>query len=207
MDFYNKLKKVFSCLLLLGLLCSTAAAADSDSTGDRIWDKDFGQNETYTWNYLSYSGFYYDLDSGLGSEEMKIEDIGRTIDEGKLIYTTEPLNTDFEFKKWGEYQVIGFMAEKYFAGYLEASDLVDEDVSLIQDGALSKILLDSDESISVHTGSSLELKEGYSLYIAQVDINGEKVWVQLKKDDKVVDEGFIGSKQNYIYEADLGDAE
>lgn len=207
MDFYNKLKKVFSCLLLLGLLCSTAAAADSDSTGDRIWDEDSDQDKSYTWNYLSYSGFYYDLDSGLGSEEMKIEDIGRTIDEGKLIYTTEPLNTDFEFKKWGEYQVIGFMAEKYFAGYLEASDLVDEDVSLIQDGALSKILLDSDESISVHTGSSLELKEGYSLYIAQVDINGEKVWVQLKKDDKVVDEGFIGSKQNYIYEADLGDAE
>lgn len=206
MDAYKNLKKIFTCLLLLGLLCTTAAAEDS-KTGDRIWDGN-NQSDDYTWTSLSYSGFYYDLDSGLGSEEMKINNIGNTIDAEDLVYTTKPIETDFEYGKWGSYQVIGFMAEKYFAGFQEENtSVVDDDVSLIKEGVLSRVLIDSDERESVYTGSSLELEEGYSLNIAEVDVNGETVWVQLKKDGKIIDDAFIQGKGNYIYETDLGDAE
>ena len=34
-----------------------------------------------------------------------------------------PAETKFKHNQWGYYQVIGFMAEKYFAGYTDDSNL------------------------------------------------------------------------------------
>jgi len=179
---------------------------ESDSSGNRIWQE--GMPTTYTWTAQSYSGFYYDLDTGVSSEEMTITDIGRSIDSGNIVYVTRPTETDFEYSDWGSYQIIGFMAEKYFAGYSENnSTVIDDDVSTISDGILSKILIDSDDKKSANTGDSLALEEGYSLNVLEVDVNGDSVWIQLEKDGDVVDEAFVGSDENYVYEADIGEAE
>ena len=181
------------------------------SSGNRIWDEDAGLSSTYTWNALSYSGFYYDLDTGEHSETMTIEGIGengRNIKEGNIEYSTSPLETDFEHDDWGSYEVIGFMAEKYFAGYYEDNcTFADDDISLIDEGVLSKVLIDTDDKKSMYTGSALELKEGYSLSIEQVDVSGETVWVKLEKDGDSVDEAFLQSGDDYVYENDIGDAE
>ncbi|HII79289.1 MAG TPA: hypothetical protein HA261_02545, partial [Methanosarcina sp.] len=83
-------------------------------------------------------------------------------------------------------QVIGFMAERYFAGYTKNSSFVNKDVSAISEGQLSKILIDNDDKKSLYTGSSLILEEGYSLNIVEVDVKGDKVWVQLEKDGDVI---------------------
>ncbi|AYK15244.1 MAG: S-layer protein domain-containing protein [Methanosarcina flavescens] len=178
---------------------------EAPSSGNRIWEE--GMPTTYTWNAQSYSGFYYDLDSGVSSEEMKIENIERSIDSGNIKYITRPTETDFEYNKWGSYQVIGFMAEKYFAGYSENSSVIGDDVSLISDGILSKILIDSDDKKSAYAGDSLILEDGYSLNVVEVDVNGKTVWIQLEKDGNVVDDAFISSGQDYVYETDLGEAE
>ncbi|HII81093.1 MAG TPA: hypothetical protein HA261_12065 [Methanosarcina sp.] len=176
------------------------------SSGNRIWED--GMGTTYTWNAQSFSGFYYDLDSGVSSEEMTIKDIKRNIKEGDIEYSTRPTETDFEHGKWGSYQIIGFMAEKYFAGYSKSnSTVIGDDVSLISDGILSKILTDSDDKKSAYTGDSIELEDGYSLNIVEVDVSGKRVWVQLEKDGNVVDDNFITSDQDYVYETDIGDAE
>ena len=146
------------CLLLaLGLLCETAAAVISNSTGDRIWDENANQSLTYTWTPQTYSGFYYDLDTGEGSEYMTIHLTAgsRSIAKNGLEYETKPIETEFEYGDWGSYQVIGFMAERYFAGYTENSSFVNEEISVISDGQLSKILIDSDDRESMYTGSSL----------------------------------------------------
>ena len=42
--------------------------------------------------------------------------------------------------------------------------------------------------------------------IKEVDVNGNSVWVQLEKDGKVVDDGFVSSDQDYVYKTDLGKA-
>lgn len=176
------------------------------SSGNRIWED--GMDTTYTWTAQSFSGFYYDLDSGVSSENMTIEDIGRNIDAGNIEYSTKPTETDFEYNDWGSYQIIGFMAEKYFAGYSEnGSEVIRDDISLIDDGVLSKILIDSDDKESAYSGDSFELEDGYSLNIVEVDVNGESVWVQLEKDGDVVDDGFITSGEDYIYETEIGEAE
>jgi S-layer protein (TIGR01567 family) len=176
---------------------------DASNSGNRIWEK--GMQTTYTWNAQSFSGFYYDLDSGVSSEEMTITDIGRSIDSGDIKYTTKPTETDFEHNDWGSYQVIGFMAEKYFASYSKSnSTVIGKDISPISDGILSKILIDSDDKKSLNTGESLALEDGYSLNIVEVDVNGKSVRVQLEKDGNVVDEGFITSGEDYVYKKDLG---
>jgi S-layer protein (TIGR01567 family) len=179
------------------------ATAKDNSTGNRIWEE--GMPTTYTWTAQSFSGFYYDLDSGVSSESMTITDIGRSIDSGDIVYKTTPTETKFEHNGWGTYQLIGFMADKYFAGYTEGnSTVVGEGISPISNGILSKILIDIDDKKSASSGEALALEEGYSLNVKEVDVNGNSVWIQLEKDGKVVDDGFISSGKDYIYEADLG---
>ncbi|AKB84007.1 S-layer family duplication domain protein [Methanosarcina barkeri 3] len=184
---------------------TVTVGSTDNSTGNRIWEE--GMPETYTWTAQSYSGFYYDLDSGVSSEEMTIKDIDRSIKSENIEYSTKPTKTDFEYNAWGSYQIIGFMAEKYFAGYTENSTVIDDDISPISEGILSKILIDSDDKKSANAGDSLVLEEGYSLNIVEVDINGKSVRVQLEKDGDVVDEAFLQSGDNYVYKTDLGKAE
>jgi S-layer protein (TIGR01567 family) len=191
---------------MLGFLCETANAQFSGSEGSRIWDENTGQNLTYTWTPQTYSGFYYDLDTGEGSESMTIQlsEGSRVVPKNGLQYETTPIETGFEYGDWGSYQVIGFMAERYFAGYTENSSFVGDEVSAISSGQLSKILIDSDDRKSLYTGSSLILEEGYSLNIVEVDVNGNTVWVQLVKDGNIVDEGFLSSNKDYVYKTDIG---
>jgi S-layer protein (TIGR01567 family) len=131
----------------------------------------------------------------------------RSVQKNGLQYETRPVETQFEHKNWGTYQVIGFMAERYFAGYTENSSFVNDDISVISDGQLSKILIDSDDRRSMYTGSSLILEEGYSLNVVEVDVNGDTVWVQLEKDGDVIDDGFLTSNSDYVYKTDLGEAD
>lgn len=176
-------------------------------SGDRIWDANANQALDYTWTALSYSGFYYDLDSGEGSETMTIHldsRSDRSIGRGDLIYETTPIATDFKYRNWGKYQVIGFMAEKYFAGYLDTTQFADE-ISVMSDGILAKVLIDENDKKSLFAGSSLTLENGYSLNIVEVDVNGNNVYVTLSKDGSKVDETIVKDNGTYVYETDLGD--
>ncbi|WP_321420364.1 S-layer protein domain-containing protein [uncultured Methanomethylovorans sp.] len=176
-------------------------------SGDRIWDADANQSLDYTWTALSYSGFYYDLDTGEGSETMTIHldsDSDRSIEEGDLEYETTPITTEFQYNKWGDYQVIGFMAEKYFAGYLDNTEFADAN-SIISNGILSKVLIDENDKKSVYAGSSLTLENGYALNLVEADVNGNNVYVTLSKDGSQVDETVVKDNGTYIYKAELGD--
>ena len=187
-----------------------ACAATNNSTGNLIWDADEGLSLEYSWTAMSYSGFYFDMDSGKGSEVLTVKldsKTDRVIDDGDLEYSTAPIKTDFEQGDWGSYQVIGFMAEQYFAGYTSATKFTDDDVSLMADGELSKVLIDSDEKKSLFTGSSLVLEEGYELDIVEVDMNGNNLLVNLKKDGELIDMDVISGDDDYVYKKDLGSNE
>lgn len=205
----KKYTKLFYLVLALGLLCGTATALASNSTGDRIWDANSGQSLTYTWTPQTYSGFYYDLKTGEGSENLTVQlsKGSRNIDANKLLYETKAIETDFEHSAWGPYDVIGFMAERYFAGYTKNSSFAKKDISMISNGQLSKILIDTNDRKSLYTGSSLVLEEGYSLNVVEVNVNGDVVHVQLQKDGKVIDDGFISSNTDYVYSTRLGGTE
>ncbi|WP_407356738.1 S-layer protein domain-containing protein [Methanolobus sp. WCC5] len=188
------------------VMLAGVAIAANNSTGNRIWDANENMSLEYTWTALSYSGFYYDLDSGVGSETLTIKldsNTDRSIGEGDLEYSTSPISTSFEQGDWGSYQVIGFMAERYFAAYTDDTGFTD-DVSLISDGILTKVLLDNDEKVSLYSGSSLVLEEGYELNIVEVDLNGNSVMVTLEKDGTEIDTDIVSSNDDYVYEAEIG---
>ena len=186
---------------------SIEAKAADNSTGNRIWDESQNMTtESYTWNAQSFSGFYYDLDSGVSSESMTIKKIGRSINSGDIEYVTKPAVTKFKYSQWGNYTVIGFMADKYFAGYTDDSVPVQDNISPISNGILSKILIDSNDKKSMTSGQALALDEGYSMSIKEVNVNGDQVWIQLEKDGKVVDDEFIASGKDLVYKTDLGKA-
>ncbi|MBC7086232.1 MAG: S-layer protein [Methanomethylovorans sp.] len=200
-----KIKILMVTMFCLGLL-STTALAVNNSTGNRIWDANLQPSLNYSWTPLSYSGFYYDLDSGEGSEMLTIKldsYSDRSIERDDLMYSTRPIETAFERREWGSFQIIGFMAERYFAGYSNNTAFTKQ-VSLIADGQLAKVLINDNDQKSLFTGSSLVLKEGYVLDITEIDLNGNKVFITLKKNDVQVDSTVIASNQDYIYKTRVG---
>jgi len=183
------------------------------SATDRIWRE--GKNPaTYTWNPQTFSGFFYDLDDDVGTETLTVHlkesggSYDRSIKEGELEYETKADSISFDFRGWGEYQVIGFMAQKYFAGYMGTDrDVVDKEISLLDEEELREVLIDDDEEYTVDTGSVLQLEEGYEIRIKEIDLDGNKVWFALAKDgeevdSKVIDPRDLGSS-TYKYEIDL----
>ncbi|MDR2944695.1 MAG: hypothetical protein LBU81_06430 [Methanosarcinales archaeon] len=168
------------------------------TTGDRIWDASLNMPTTYNWTARSFSGFYYDLDTGEGSEWMTIRDIGRTIDEGDIEYKTTTSNVSFAYDEWNEYQIVGFMGDKYYAGY--GSD------SLMKNGNLSKVLIDSDESGNYRVGQYLALEEGYAIKLEQIDVNGNAARLIVEKDGKQVGDGVVnasGGNKTFVYEKNI----
>ncbi|NPV61784.1 MAG: S-layer protein [Methanotrichaceae archaeon] len=163
----------------------------------------------FTWNPYNFEGFYYDIDDDIGTENLTAKITGIKIDDGDLLYETRPQSVSFEFNKWGKYDVIGFMADKFFAGYNDDTEFTDP-FSIISEGELRRVLMDSDDDQTIATGSVLPLEEGYELRIKQVDINGNKVYLALAKDGSEVDSkvvtpsSSIDTSSNYLYKVDIG---
>ncbi|MGV8089689.1 MAG: S-layer protein domain-containing protein, partial [Methanothrix sp.] len=165
----------------------------------------------FTWNPYNFEGFYYDIDDDVGTETMTMRISGGSkIEEGDLEYSTKSQPVKFEFSDWGKYDVIGFMADKYFAGYNDETEFTDE-ASIIGEGQLRRVLTDSDDSRTIASGSVLSLEEGYELRIKQVDLTGNKVYLALAKDGDEVDSKVVtpsndptDGSSNYLYKIDMG---
>jgi len=178
---------------------------DDEKPADRIW-REGTSDDKYTWDYRSFSGFFYDMENDVGTEELTVNLAGssRTIDSDNLVYKTSPKDLDFKYGYWGDYQVIGFMAEKYFAGYIgDENGLFSEGQSFLDEGQLRQVLIDNDDSQTLASGSALTLEEGYELQIKQIDIDGEKVYLGLSKDGEEIDSKVVspeGSLKSSTYE-------
>lgn len=168
------------------------------ASGDRIWDDSLDMPaDQYEWNGRTFSGFFYDLDTGDGNETMVISNIGRTIDKGDIIYTTTVADVDYEYDGWDSYQVVGFMGDKYFAG--------SDAGSLMRGGNLSKILVDSDERENYRIDQYITLEEGYAVRIDQIDVNGNAALLVVEKDGKDVGSSVVNASGNgtFIYEKNI----
>ncbi len=186
---------------------SDSTSNETEFGTDRIWREGISPLE-YTWTPQTFSGFFYDLKNDVGTEKLtvRLQTSGRSIDSGDLTYSTNAQDTDFEFSDWGSYQVIGFMADKYFAGY-KANDVFDKDRSLINDGQLRRVLMDRSDESTITTGSVMPLEEGYELRIKQIDLNGNKVYLALAKDGEEVDSKVVSPENaksaTYQYKVDI----
>ncbi len=178
------------------------------------------------WTPKNFAGFYYDIDNDLGAESIQMTITNGKLDEPNGVrYATTSQLDDFDFGGWGWYNCIGFLGEKYFAGYSMDTPYTDGyenypelyrqslDRNTLVDEQLLKVLIDDDTEMTVTSGTPLRLHEGYELAIKSIDIDGNKVYLELSKDGAVVDSKVVSpSKDNavmadktYYYKRDVGD--
>ncbi len=67
---------------------------------------------------------------------------------------------------------------------------------------LEKILVDDDTEKTVTSGTPLKLEEGYELAIKSIDIDGNKVYLELSKDGAVVDSKVVSPSKDGATMAD-----
>jgi len=153
---------------------------------------------TAEWDPTNFAGFYYDIDNNIGLESLTMTITGDALEEPNgVVYQTEAKQNDFDFEGWGKYWTIGFLADEYFAAYVEGTPawayLYDDstDANLMVDELLSKILIDDDEERTFNTGTSLKLADGYELTVTSIDPDTGKVNLELRKNGQPVDTGAV----------------
>ena len=131
-------------------------------------------------------------------------------------------------KPWGQYYIISFLGDKYFAAYSDtqtatmiADNLIDPWLynkstsrNLMINRQISKVLMDDNMEMTVTSSTPLKLEEGYELAIKYIDVDGNKVYLELSKKGSVVDSKVVSpSKDNptmddktYYYKKDVGDS-
>ena len=172
---------IIAALMLMAVFVSAASAATSVNTVEvrsPVFSGATLSAITVDFDYTEFAGFYYDIDDDIGSESLRITSVDnpRTIRDNGLTYRTEIQEVGYAYDDWaGEYPKMGFLAQEYVA--------VNG-----QPDVLSKLLLDSDDKYTLRVGQSLELAEGYALTPKQIDVDGNKVWLELTKDGAYLDD-------------------
>ncbi|NOQ48629.1 MAG: PGF-pre-PGF domain-containing protein, partial [Methanococcoides sp.] len=173
---------------------------------------DFGAwnpNSIWEVNAPDFSGFYYDDIADLYGETLTVYENrtsgSRTLDEGSLVYETtvmEGFDPVFPFLLSDgttpfTYDMIAFFGDLYVP--------VNGDVSL-----LSEVLVDDNSTYLLGMGNSLELGEGYAITPKQIDVDGDKVWLELTKNGTFIDDAIINvgtnaitSDKTWYYEQDI----
>lgn len=150
--------------------------------------------DSNAWNAQNFSGFYYDIDGDIQTEELTATiTSGNFVEPGGLTYSTGTLADNFEFEDWGSYEVMGFLGEKCFAGYIEGSDsgegyLFEKSAikNALAEGQIMKVLADDDTERTITSNTSLMLAENYSLELKAVNPNDGKIFIELHRDDHLV---------------------
>lgn len=208
-------RSILALIVGLMLMIALSACAVAEISGQVT---DLGHSK-FTWDCENFGGFYYDLDTNICTEQMNFtlsnisDDRSRASLSGDapygIKYETHTESKKFEFNPWGTYRVIGFMAEKYFAGYNPGSDPGSNlfysgstDRNSLSKEQLEKILMDDDSEMTVTSGLPLKLEEGYELAIKSIDIDGNKVYLELSKNGAVLDSKVISPSKVGATEAD-----
>ena len=107
--------------VIVFMACGGQAVAPVSPPESRfVWEP--GEKLTFIWTNENYDGFYYDAQTRTGNESLtiKLDNIkDRTIPYNGIVYSTTVGTATARCRMFGEYYVIGFMGEKYLAGYPE----------------------------------------------------------------------------------------
>ncbi|WMW26243.1 S-layer protein domain-containing protein [Methanolobus sediminis] len=158
------------------------------------------------WTPANFAGFWYDINDDIGSEQLAVTEIsGRVIPEGTLRYNATIVQNEYAANFAAEgagyqytYPLIGFLGEDY----VSVSDSAPDE--------LVKLLVDNDNKYTLRTGSALELAGGYELTAKQIDVEGDKVWMELSKDGEFIEDAVIdvlSGEATWTYDTDVGNTD
>jgi S-layer protein (TIGR01567 family) len=202
---------IFIILILLNFAPAFVTAADivevrgvvAGTTGAVEMVEVRGQVATgdTTWNSQNFAGFYYDIKNDIGTETLSTTLTDRKLSGDSpygVKYETKAQSKEFKFEDWGAFNVMGFLADRYFAGYVSSENVEKNllfrestDENSLSSEQLQKILIDDDTEKTVTFGTPIRLEEGYELVIKSVDIDYSKVYIELSKDGSVIDSKIV----------------
>ena len=195
----NKKHVLFGLFVSMLVGCTCAGALEFSGEVVQLTG---AQNEDIVWNESDFGGFCYDLgdDACAGTETLSIAagtltgpNVDRTIDEDNLIYTTRPI--------WREYELhknLGLTVESNHyggdSGYWIEFWMGEMYVAI--DGRADKLAkplveFNSTDARTLVVGKKWNLGGGFALEAKQIDLEGEKVWLCLYRDEKEIDSEVI----------------
>lgn len=181
------------------LACAAQAVAPVSHPESRfVWEP--GENLTFTWTNENFDGFYYDAQRRAGNESLtiKLDNLtDRWITQDNMVYSTTVEQITARYSPFGEYAFIGFLGQKYLAGFPEGKSNITSGGG-VNLKPLYKILIDENANYSLIRGSALTLNEGYVLKVK--DMNAAGVALSLRKYGIEVDTKIIETGKNYVYE-------
>ena len=170
------------------------------------------------WNYQNFTGFYFDDDKKIGSETLIIHrtsrrnvmpirgDGIRAVDGAEYLSLVQ--DVEFEFHPWGSYQGLSFLGDAWFVGYGPGAGFTVEDHNMLDQNQIGLVLIDTDQRDIAVAGDFYFLGEGYSLFIRDIardDVKKDEIFIELRKNDKLVDSAVIESNSTYVYKTDVGE--
>ncbi len=225
--------KVVIISIILLVMFSLPAAAEEVTYKTRSTVYDTGDPSLlpgdHYWDANTFSSFWYQIKPGLSSEVLYIHNsvnssstikVGDRIDEGDLYYISKPQLKRTKiggFDDSNSFVADGIDLEKYYLmGFFGSMHLaMPEDPASLSTGCnpdeIAKILLEfkSENKKQMFSGEEWELKDGWSLLVQQVDVEGNKVWLELKRDGMLVDSEVISAsvdlskpERTYVYKDD-----
>lgn len=182
------------------------------SAGDLYWDAN------------SFPALWYQIKPGLSSELFYVHNtwnsssfirLGDKVPAGDLYYVSKPqmkktkiadlddgkpfIVDDCDLEK---YYLMGFFGAQHMAMPADPSDLSKG----CKPDEIARILMDSDKKRNMFAGEEWQLPGGWSLVAQQIDIDGNKVYLELKKKGETVDTEVISThmdltkqEKTYIY--------
>lgn len=87
----------------------------------------------------------------------------------------------YEYEGWSDeqYPVIDLSGDKYVPLFNASENIWDSHIN-----KLSKLVLDSNETYTLEACEKLDLGQGYALKVKQIDVDNEKVWLELTRNGK-----------------------
>ncbi|MDL2261013.1 hypothetical protein LJC08_02075 [Methanimicrococcus sp. OttesenSCG-928-J09] len=154
---------------------------------------------TGKFTYENFAAFYYDIDANVFTETMTIKSAADGLVKDKeLTYTTKPeqVGYDYDSNNWNgqKYFVMGLFGEKYVP--LNKVDADGKNAAMNKAEKMAKLIMDNDDKYTLKTGATLELGEGYSVIVDQIDVDGNKAYVKLMKDGKEINSSIVTTSGN-----------
>lgn len=113
------------------------------------------------------------------------------------------VGTNYKCDSWSnQYPSINLFGDKYIpllASYGSAWEPHNNPIWQCHVDKLAKLVLDSDKKHLLKTGEKLDLGQGYSLQIKQIDVDGDRALIEFDKDGKYVDDDIILTEPNEHY--------
>ena len=102
--------------------------------------------------------------------------------------TSNVVGTNYQYWSSEQYPLIDLFGDNYVPLCANTDPIWKSHV-----GRFAKLVIDSKGSHNLMTGENLDLGQGYRLQVMQVDVDGEKVWLELDKDEQYVDDQIIST--------------